>query len=247
MKSIRAGNLWILGVAGFFFALCSSAFADPYARYKGSDVIHCSGEEPYQVDFSKMTGQELLDGGVMLRLTLQWYGSKLQITRADSFGGSFGGATIEITTGAGASSHFSERVETNPVLFDASCHDDAGLIPNAHFKLFDPAEGQAANQPPPPEAKAISAKLSAAQKSKAQASFKQAFELFQAGEFEAAIVGFKEGLAIDPADGRANYYLGECYAKNEQDDLARIRYRRAVDLAPGSKEAFLAQARLKKQ
>jgi Flp pilus assembly protein TadD len=101
-------------------------------------------------------------------------------------------------------------------------------------------------QPTPQEAKAISAKLSAAQKSKAQASFKQAFELFQAGQFDAAILGFEQGLAIDPGDGRANYYLGECLDRQDQDALAKLRYQRAVYLAPGTKEALLAQAWLAK-
>jgi Flp pilus assembly protein TadD len=70
--------------------------------------------------------------------------------------------------------------------------------------------------------------------------------LFQSGEFDAAIAGFKEGLAIDPANGIANYCLGKCYARQDQDDLARVRYQRAVDLAPGTKEALLAKARLAK-
>ena len=150
--------------------------------------------------------------------------------------------TTDVTTGKGELGLPNEKIKV-----PASCRDDNGLIPNAHFKLPDPAQAQAENRPPVQEAKAISAKLSAAQKSKAQASFKQAFELFQSGQFDAAVIGFKAGLAIDPANGIANYYLGECYTRQGDDDLARIRYQRAVDLAPGTKEAFQAQARLAKQ
>jgi TolA-binding protein len=149
--------------------------------------------------------------------------------------------TIDVTTGTG------KLGLPNTAAYDSeSCRDDKGLIPNAHFKLPDPAEAQAENRPTPKEAKAISAKLSAAQKSGAQARFKQAFELFQSGQFDAAVIGFKEGLAIDPANGIANYYLGECYTRQGDDDLARVRYQRAVDLAPGTKEAFEAQAWLAK-
>ena len=234
MKSMWLRTLLVPATTGLCVLLSSNAFAD---QYKGEDIIRCSaGQSPYQVDFTTMTGVSK-DGD---HLKLQWRGP---ILRMDTEGSAVAyWTTIDVRTGTGelglASTSFKDPT---------SCRDDNGLIPNARFTPPDPAQARAEDQPPVKEAKAISAKVSAAQKAKAQASFKQAFELFQAGEFEAAIVGFKEGLAIDPADGRANYYLGECYARQQQDDLARIRYQRAVDLAPGSKEAFLAQARLKKQ
>lgn len=240
MKPIWSRNLIIPAAAGFVVFLSSNAFADQYARYTGADVIRCawpSGPESYQVNFTTMTG--VAANGDLLKL--HWYSFILGIIRVSTEGS----VSINITTGASDYDSFGHSINANPRA--GSCRDDRGLMPDLQFKPFDPAQAQAENQPAIQDAKAISAKLSAAQKSKAQASFKQAFELFQSGEFDAAVIGFKEGLAIDPANGLANYYLGECYARQDNDDLARIRYQRTVDLAPGTKEALLAQARLKKQ
>jgi tetratricopeptide (TPR) repeat protein len=222
-------------VAALSLFLTGNAFAD---QYRGEDVIRCdSPASPYRVDFTTMTGASA-DGD---HFKLEWRGTVLRMDTDHPHAAAYWIGT-DVRTGKGEiglpNTSFTDPVE---------CRDDRGLIPNAHFKPPDPAQAQAENQPPPQAAKAVSTKLSAAQKGKAQASFKRAFELFQAGELEAAIVGFKQGLAIDPGDGRANYYLGECYARQNQDDLARVRYQRAIDLAPGSKEAFLAQARLDKE
>jgi TolA-binding protein len=48
-----------------------------------------------------------------------------------------------------------------------------------------------------------------AERERAQRVFDQAFALWQAGDFDSAKLGFERGLGIDPANGNANYYLGD--------------------------------------
>jgi hypothetical protein len=96
------------------------------------------------------------------------------------------------------------------------------------------------------EARAKSRGLSPQDKARAQALFKQAFELFQAGEFEAAVRQFDQGLAIDPANGAAHFYLAETYERQQKTARALEHYRRTIDLAPGSKEAAIAETRMGK-
>lgn len=91
---------------------------------------------------------------------------------------------------------------------------------------------------------AASAKLTPVQKADAQARFKQAFELFQAGEFDAAILRFRQGLEIDPANAIAHYYAGETYDRLDRRREAQEHYRRVISLAPDSVEGAKAQARL---
>jgi tetratricopeptide (TPR) repeat protein len=245
MKSKWSRALLVPATTALCVLLSSNAFAD---QYKGPDLIRCDfPDSPFQMDFTTMTSVSSHGDHVKLH----WNGAILEIVSEEALipttaaGNVAYRLSIDVTTG-GLDVGLANSVEKAKPGSSGSCRDDKGLIPNAHFKPPDPAQAQAENQPPLPAAKAISAKLSAAQKTKAQTSFKQAFELFQGGEFDAAIAGFKEGLAIDPGSGLANYYLGECYARQQQDDLARIRYQRAVDLAPGTKEALLAKARLAK-
>jgi tripartite-type tricarboxylate transporter receptor subunit TctC len=94
--------------------------------------------------------------------------------------------------------------------------------------------------------RAKSAALSPADKAGAGELFKQAFELFQAGEFEAAALQFNKGLAIDPANGVAHFYLAETYERQQKTTQAREHYRRTIDFAPDSKEAAMAQTRIGK-
>lgn len=94
------------------------------------------------------------------------------------------------------------------------------------------------------QAKAQSAKLAPAKRAEAQAAFKQAFELFQSGEFATAARLFENGLAIDPGNAVASYYLGETYVRLGDKDRAAVYYQRAADIAPNTKEGALAVTRL---
>ena len=87
--------------------------------------------------------------------------------------------------------------------------------------------------------------LPASDKTKAVSIFKQAFELFQTGEFDAAVVQFKKGLEIDPANAIANYYLAETYVRQNNGILARQYYELARQFGGDSKEAVLAESRLR--
>jgi hypothetical protein len=94
------------------------------------------------------------------------------------------------------------------------------------------------------QAKATSAKLAPAKRAEAQGIFKQAFDLFQSGEFASAARLFETGLAIDPGNPPANYYLGETYARMGDKDRAAVAYTRAAAIAPNTKEGSLATTRL---
>ncbi len=91
-----------------------------------------------------------------------------------------------------------------------------------------------------------SCSLSPALKEKARERFSQGFELFQDGEFDAAVIRFKGGLELDPANARGNYYLAETYVRMHDVENAKKYYRYTVEFAPEIKEAALAQARLEK-
>jgi len=138
-----------------------------------------------------------------------------------------------------------EVVEHVP--FPKPCHDDHGLVPAPQYTDAGRAQIAAESRPSIDEAKAAAKKLTAVQKAQAKAKFVQAFDLYKAGDFDAAILGFKQGLDIDPSSGLANFYLGECYARANKDYLARVRWQRTIDLEPSSKEALQAQSRLAKQ
>ncbi|MBI3013562.1 MAG: tetratricopeptide repeat protein [Candidatus Tectomicrobia bacterium] len=124
---------------------------------------------------------------------------------------------------------------------------DLGLVPVSSEQLArvvaNQAKAQAAERA---ENVRRSQNLSASARDGATKLFNQAFELFKAGEFDAAVRGFTQGLEIDPANGVAHFYLAETYARQNKTALARTHYQRTVDFAPDSKEALLAQSRLKK-
>lgn len=94
------------------------------------------------------------------------------------------------------------------------------------------------------EMKRRSTALSAKDRAAAQKLFKQAFELFQSGEFDASVISFKKGLDIDPANAVAHFYLAETYARQKNPALARRHYELARDFGGNSKEAVLAESRL---
>lgn len=112
------------------------------------------------------------------------------------------------------------------------------------YAVEDQATGQARAKAEIDAVRARSASLAAPDRARAQTFLKQGFELFQAGEFEAAILRFRRGLEIDPANGLGHFYLAETYARQDNKKLAREHYQKTVDFAPDSKEAAIAEARL---
>lgn len=92
----------------------------------------------------------------------------------------------------------------------------------------------------------VSRSLSPALREKARERFSQGFELFQEGEFDAAVIRFKGGLELDPANALGNFYLAETYIRMNDVENAKKYYRYTVEFAPDIKEAALAQARLEK-
>jgi len=82
--------------------------------------------------------------------------------------------------------------------------------------------------------------LSPADRERAVAVFDQAFALYQAGEFDAAGIGFERGLRIDPGNGKANFYLGDILARLGDVDRARARYERATFFDADSAEGLKA-------
>lgn len=115
----------------------------------------------------------------------------------------------------------------------------------ALYRLEDPGSVQAAPARVIEEARDRSAALSEGERARAQNYFLQAFEFFKAGEFDAAVRRFAQGLEIDPANAVAHYYLAETYARLKNNTLARTHYQRTIDFAPDSKEAVLAQTRMR--
>ncbi|OUC13532.1 MAG: hypothetical protein B0A82_16740, partial [Alkalinema sp. CACIAM 70d] len=66
-----------------------------------------------------------------------------------------------------------------------------------------------------------SASLSPAQRETVRRKFRSGFELFQAGEFAAAELLFRDGLQIEPANEVANFYLAESLARLNKAAEAR--------------------------
>jgi tetratricopeptide (TPR) repeat protein len=92
--------------------------------------------------------------------------------------------------------------------------------------------------------RAISRRLSEADRARAQKLFASGFALWQGGSYDAARAGFERGLAIDPANGRANYYLGDTLLHQNDPAGARIRFQRARAFDPDSPEGLKAAAAL---
>lgn len=92
---------------------------------------------------------------------------------------------------------------------------------------------------------ARSESLSAARRAEAQALFVSAFGVWQAGDFAAAEIGFQRGLEIDPANGAANFYLGDCLRRRGDAAGAADYMSRAAAFGPTSSEGLRAQAALR--
>jgi tetratricopeptide (TPR) repeat protein len=92
--------------------------------------------------------------------------------------------------------------------------------------------------------RAVSRRLADADRARAQKLFASSFSLWQSGSYDAARAGFERGLAIDPANGRANYYLGDTLLHQNDPAGARSRFLRARYFDPDSPEGLKAAAAL---
>lgn len=260
----------LAGALGFVsLAAPPAAQAFDKAKFTGVLVLHCSEPIPsnpdrdivFSFDFSTM--RETDEWLSKTAHTLHWVGDGPALTLIEILAGheSFPHWKVNLETGliihllpsGEPQKNLNEYTVRDPVTgnlenvtFPKPCHDDNGLVPAPEYTEAGAAEIAAALRPSIDDAKAAARKLTAAQKKQAQTKFAQAFDLFKTGDFTAAILGFKQGLDIDPSSGIANFYLGECYARTNKDHLAKIRWQRTIDLAPGSKEALQAQSRLTK-
>ncbi|MEX2649513.1 MAG: tetratricopeptide repeat protein [Alphaproteobacteria bacterium] len=70
-----------------------------------------------------------------------------------------------------------------------------------------------------------------------QALFAQGYELYKGGLYKGAIALFEEGLAAEPGNGLAHYYLAECRYKLGDLAQALDHYRQAAALLPAGEEA----------
>jgi tetratricopeptide (TPR) repeat protein len=96
------------------------------------------------------------------------------------------------------------------------------------------------------KAHAAAATLTPAQRNQARSLFATAFDLGGGGNFDAAKIAFERGLAIDPSNGAAEYYLAETLVKMTQVKEALPHYAAAMGLAPNAKEGIEAEAALRK-
>jgi formylglycine-generating enzyme required for sulfatase activity len=110
----------------------------------------------------------------------------------------------------------------------------------------------AAAPPPPPKPRQAdysalnrqSAGLTPDQKKQAAGLFEQAFGLWQARDFAGAKALLIRQLAIDPASGAGNYYLGDILVREGRPADAAVAMDRARTLAPTSAEGLKAAAAL---
>jgi hypothetical protein len=86
--------------------------------------------------------------------------------------------------------------------------------------------------------------LTAEQRDQARKLFETAFGLLQSGDVQAATLGFERGLAIDPANVIANFYMAEALVLLGDNTRARVFYSRVIAFDSSSAEALKAQAAL---
>jgi tetratricopeptide (TPR) repeat protein len=86
--------------------------------------------------------------------------------------------------------------------------------------------------------------LTPEQRDQARKLFETAFALLQSGDFQAAELGFEQGVAIDPANTSANFYMAEALAVLGDMVRARIFYNKVIAFDPNSAEALKAQVAL---
>jgi tetratricopeptide (TPR) repeat protein len=77
-----------------------------------------------------------------------------------------------------------------------------------------------------------------------RALFFDAFELLRAGKAQEAVGKFEQGLAQDPQNATARFYLGEAYRALGDDAKARTQYQASLEAEADSAVAGEAKARL---
>ena len=85
---------------------------------------------------------------------------------------------------------------------------------------------------------------SQADRQTALAAFKAGFTLWQSGDFPSAEAAFKQGLDLDPTNGMANFYYGDCLQRRGDKIGAADYMARAVFFGGQSAEAFKAKSAL---
>jgi formylglycine-generating enzyme required for sulfatase activity len=91
---------------------------------------------------------------------------------------------------------------------------------------------------------ARSAAASPADKQAAVQAFHAGFTLWQSGDFASAEAAFKQGLDLDPTNGMANFYYGDCLQRRGDNADAGEYMARAVFFGGQSTEAFKARTAL---
>jgi hypothetical protein len=91
------------------------------------------------------------------------------------------------------------------------------------------------------------AALSRTDKARADRTFQTAYASWQKGDCGLALSGFESGLAIDPANAAANYYVADCLVRQPTTTLSVIDYlARAIAFGDtGSDAASMARDALK--
>lgn len=94
------------------------------------------------------------------------------------------------------------------------------------------------------EVSAKSASLTDEDRTRSLKAFSVGFELWQAGDCNAAVMAFRRGLDIDPANPKANFYYGDCLQRLRRREEAKEAFQRAVRFGDGTPEGYKAQAAL---
>lgn len=79
-------------------------------------------------------------------------------------------------------------------------------------------------------------------KPSADTLFREAFELYSAGQFRGAADLFAKGLLTKSSDGKAHYYYAVSLERTERSDAALFHYREAAKLIPADQEGLFAAA-----
>lgn len=94
------------------------------------------------------------------------------------------------------------------------------------------------------ELSAKSTSLTDEERKGSQKSFSVGFDLWQSGDCNAAVMAFRRGLDIDPANPQANFYYGDCLQRLRRRDEAAEALRRAAKFGDGTPEGYKALAML---
>lgn len=130
---------------------------------------------------------------------------------------------------------------------DARVHDISARTAamEASYHAQEAARQASASSDPYAHIRAQSARVAPAQRDEARTLFANAFTIWQAGDFNAAAIGFERGLDIDPANAPANFYYADILNRQGNQASAREHYQRASALGGSSAEGMRAEAALR--